>query len=217
MRRIFILALLALAVPLAAKKKPKGAPLMKLPEQTLELKHFAAATPAQKCTNWAWAVAVEAMLRAQNVPLDQRFWVTKVNYGEICVDAAPDLDQLVKAVNGSYILNDGRHVTLQAALVAGSLDPDSIILPLRRGLPVLMLWKGRAFLLRGAVFDEYIYPNNQRMFQVRELKLLDPLATGKDRDVSFLNGRDNPADVAGLLSVTATPVERQSWQTKTTW
>ena len=73
--------LAALALPLAAEKKPKGAPLMRLPDQTVELTAFWLPTPVQKCANWAWAVAVEAMLKSQQVAIKQNTWVQKANNG----------------------------------------------------------------------------------------------------------------------------------------
>jgi hypothetical protein len=110
-RRALILGFaIVVALPLAAGKKPKTAPLLRLQDQNVELTVFWLPTPVQKCTNWAWAVAVEAMLKPQQVTIKQNAWVQKANYGEVCIDDAPSLESLAKLVNGAYVLDDGRHV-----------------------------------------------------------------------------------------------------------
>lgn len=217
LRRACIVALL-LAIPLAADKKPKGAPLAKLPEQTVTVSRMELPKAAQLCTNYAWAVAVETMLRAQNVPLDQHFWVQKANGGEVCIDPAPDLERLARTLNGTYVLNDGRKIKLEAQVILGAPGiPDDAIAPLKHGVPLLIFWKSRAYILRGAIYDEYIYPNGQRMYQVLELRMLDPLGTDKQREVSFVNGTDDPADISAVVYVTATDLAAQPWQTNQPW
>ncbi len=196
----------------AAGQKTKGAPLVHLPPQTVAVSDLTLARPAQKCTNYAWAVAVEAMLRAQQVALDQHFWVDKANGGELCIEPVPSLEALARIINGTYILNDGRKVRLETRVRSGAPLPDDAISPLRRNHPLLLFWKGRAYVLRAATYDEYIYPNAQRMFQIREMALVDPLLHGKDAEVTFENGRDDPAEITGVVSITATPITSMPWQ-----
>ena len=210
--RLLIILLLA-ALPLYSDKKPKTAPLMRLQDQSVELKAFWLPTPAQKCTNWAWAVAVEAMLKSQQVAIKQNAWVQKANYGEVCIDAAPAVETLAKVIDGTYVLDDGRHVRLESRYISGAPTiPDDLLAPLRQGHPVLLFWKGRALVVRAVTYDEYIYPNGQRMFQIKEMKLVDPLLTGKEREVSFVNGRDDPADIAGVFHVMVVEEKRFQWQ-----
>jgi hypothetical protein len=59
------------------------------------------------------------------------------------------------------------------------------------------------------MYDEFIGPNNARIFMVKEIKLLDPLVAQDDpqRQVTFVRGRDNLQDVDGTMTVRATPVE----------
>src|SRR5689334_17436200 len=118
-RRALIFALL-FAAPLAADNKKKGAPLAKLPPQTVDLAELKLATPAQACTNYAVAVAFESMLRVQKVALDQHFWVQKANGGELCIEPLPDLERLTRALNGNYTLDDGRKITLETLVIAGA-------------------------------------------------------------------------------------------------
>jgi len=209
---VTVLALL-LTVAASAGKKPKGAPLARLPERAVEIARLALPAPAQPCQNWAWAVAVEVMLQAQAVLLKQNFWVQKVNGSEICWDAPPALEGLARAIDGRYVLDDGRRIRLQSRYYQGApTTPDDVIAPLRQGTPLLVFWKGRALVLRAVVYDEYIYPNGQRMFEIREMKLLDPLAPAKQRETSFVNGRDDPAGISGVFQVTVIPEKTMPWQ-----
>jgi hypothetical protein len=213
-RRYLIVTLCAaLALPLYSDKKPKGAPLMRLPDQTVELTAFWLPTPLQKCANWAWAAAVEAMLKAQQVTIKQNEWVQKANYGEVCIDPLPAPETLAKVIDGAYVLDDGRHVRLESRYITGPPTiPDDLIAPLRLGLPVLLFWKSRALVVRAATYDEYIYPNGQRMFQIKEIKLVDPLLTGKQRELSFVNGRDDPAEIGAVFHVIVVPEKQFPWQ-----
>jgi hypothetical protein len=209
-RRALIVALLLVLPAMAGKKKV--APLVHLPPQTVELAALKLAAPAQKCTNYAWAVAVEAMLRAQDVALDQHFWVQKANGGELCIEPLPALDGLATVINGTYVLNDGRKVRVETRVRSGAPLPDDTIPPLRRNHPVLVFWRSRAYVLKAATYDEYIYPNAQRMFQIREMKLVDPLLRGPDAETTFVNGRDDPAEITGVVSIRVEPITPMSWQ-----
>ncbi len=213
MFRPAIILLVLISLPLAAgKKRLNTAPLVRLQDKHVELSVFWLPTPMQKCTNWAWAVALEAMLKAQQVSIKQNAWVQKAHYGEICIDDPPTLESLAKWVDGAYILDDGRHVRLQSRIISGAPTiPDDLIAPLALGRPVLIFWKSRAMVVRAVTYDEYIYPNGQRMFQIKQMVLVDPLLTGKNREVSFENGRDDPADIAGAFLVDVVPETRPSW------
>lgn len=202
-----LIAGLVFALPLMAGKKPKGVPLAKLPDQKAEIPNLVVPDPTQKCTNYAWAVAVATMLKQQNVPLDQNFWVQRANGGDLCIDPLPSIEALKKAVNGAYTLDDGRKVRLETVVIEGAATiPDNALAPLKNGVPMLVFWNSRAYLLTGAVYDEFIYPNGQRMYIVRELKMIDPLAAPKDRTVSFVNGTDDPAGISAMIYVSVTPM-----------
>lgn len=218
----------ALSVSLAAKK-PKGVPLYKRPNQVVEIKDATVAPAGQNCTNWAWAAALEAMLSRQQVALSQSFWVRKMNGGDVCLDRplivyesgrradgsninGQDLDLLAGRISGDYTLDDGRKFKLAASSSAGLPDaPDAIIADARAGRPTLLFWNNRAYLLYSIVYDEFIYPTGQRMFIVKELKLLDPLQSGDKQKVSFVAGQDDAAQIDGVVQVTATPIEGTRW------
>ena len=210
--------ILLLCSRLVAAGQSKGVPLMKLPPQTIDLADLKLPSAAQACTSYAIAIGIEAMLRVQKVALDQHFWVQKANGGEACVDPLPDLDRLSRDIDGTYTLDDGRKVTLETHIIAGAPTiPDDTIAPLKRGIPLLFLWKGHAYVLHGVVYDEYVYPNGQRMFQITELKMTDPLAPAKEREISFKTATDDPAEITAIIRVSAGSVEGQSWNRPTEW
>lgn len=211
LRRALILALL-IAVPVFAAKKPKGVPMAKLPDQKADVPNLILPHPAQKCTNYAWAVAVATMLKLQDVPLDQNFWVERANGGDLCVDPLPTIERLTRVVDGRYTLEDGRKVQLEMKVTDGAPTvPDDALAPLKRGMPLLVFWKSRAYVLAGAKYDEFIYPNGQRMYLIRELKMIDVLAPAKERDVSFVNGTDDPAGISAIVFVHATILPTSQW------
>ena len=209
---VVLLLIAAVSAPSPAAKKKK-IPLLLNAGVTAELPSPAAASAAQKCENWAWAAGVETMLRAQDVPLDQHYWVQKSDGGEICLESLASLDQIAKVVTGEYVLEDGRKVRLEARSVLGApANLDSIILSLRRGQPALLAWKDHAYVIYGLVYDEYVSPTGHRIFDIREIKLIDPFyAEDARRLVSFVKDRDNPADINGTLEVTATPFTPTDW------
>lgn len=230
MRRV--LAALALVCALAvsvAAKKPQGVPTARRLDQVAEIAGVSLARPGQSCSNWAWAAALEAILRQQKVDLSQKFWVQKLNGGELCMDrpivvhesgrrAAPDdvqpqdLDLLASGISGDYTLDDGRKFKLSARSSAGlPVAPDALIADARAGRPSLIFWNNRAYLLYSITYDELIYPTGQREFITKQLKLLDPLESGEKQKVSFVIGQDDVAEIQGVVQVTATPVLGTNW------
>jgi hypothetical protein len=159
---------------------------------------------AQKCENWSWAAGVETILRTVDVPLDQHYWVQKSDGGEVCRESLAPLEQLARVINGEYVLDDGRKVRLEARYTVGApVNLDAIILGLRGGRPALLLWKGHAYILYGVVYDEYVAPTGHRLFDIREIKLVDPLYDDERRLVSFVRDRDDLADIGGTFEVAA--------------
>ena len=213
MRALLVLGLvLGIAASGSADKKTKGAPLVHLPVQTAELSNFNLPNPAQRCANWAWAVAVEAMLKAQKVSLDQRYWVRKANAGEVCLETLPPVESLARMIDGAYTLDDGRKVRLETRYTAGApTDPGDLVVPLRENRPALLFWKLHAYVVTAVTYDEYIYPNNQRMFEIREIGLVDPLEPAPKRALSFTKGTDDVNDITGCLQIVVTVEAQPRW------
>lgn len=211
-----MLAILALAVAAtAADQKPKGAPLVRLPGQSAEIATFAIPKPAQPCQNWAVAAGLEAMLAVSNVRLPQKYWVLKGDIGEVCREEPANFESLARLVNGEYVLDDARKVRLELRYSEGApAIPDDVIARLRLGRPSLFFWKKHAFVLLGVTYDEYIYPNGQRMFEIRELRLRDLMLPASADPTTFVKGRDDPAEIGGIVQVIVQPIEPMPWLRK---
>lgn len=211
--RAFVVLLLILAVsaPSPAAKK-KRVPLLLNAGVTAELPSPPAVGVAQRCENWAWAAGVESILRSQGVALDQHYWVQKSDGGEICLESLAPLEQIARVITGEYVRDDGSKVRLEARYTVGApVNLDSIILGLRAGHPALLVWRGHAYVLYGVVYDEYVSPTGHRFFDIRELKLADPFFADDGRLLSFVKGRDDPAEIGGTLEISTTPIRPTDW------
>lgn len=210
MRKVLCAALLLAALVARAEKKPIPVPLRKLADQAVEVGGIQSPPLAQRCTNWAWAATIETVLRIQRVPLDQRFWVMRLNSGELCLDELPSFEELVLAIDGEYVIGVNHKAQLKASYARGAPTvPDQMITSLRAGMPMIFFWKGHPYLMVGMSYDEYIGPNNARIFHVKQMKLLDPMVAENDpqRIVVFNRDQDNIADIDGTMTVQATIVE----------
>jgi hypothetical protein len=203
------IALLAAAEWSDAKKNGSNI-LQQLPQGSVTVEGLVVATPRQKCENWLWAAEVETILNAQKIDLPQTYWVQQANLGEVCVDAAVDLEVIASLIERDYQLEDGSKFHLTAVRTAGApTDMGHIISSLQQGRPFILLWKGHPLLVTGMVYDEYGYPNGQRMYEVREIDMLDILyPDGDERRIrSFVKGTDNLEEIGGALEVVASPVD----------
>ena len=209
--RTALILMLATAAAAWAADKPQAQPtLLARPNQMVDINGLKPPQPAQNCENFGWAAGLELMLRLQGVQLDQKYWITKTEGGELCQSQLRPLDELAQAVNGEYLLDPGHKVRLETRYTRGAPAVlDDMIVSIREGSPWLFVWKGHPYLVDGLMYDEYIGPNNARIFMVKEIKLLDPMVSPDDpnRQVTFVRGRDNLADVDGTMTVRATPVE----------
>lgn len=203
--RFAILGLLILAaVPAAFAGKKQGLSLTKLPTATVEIKSLKLPHPKQKCPNWAWAVTVEMMLARQGVDIKQSDWILKANGGEVCIESTPVLDDIKHVVDGNYVQPDGSKIHISGLVTKSATDVGYLIGSLREGRPLLILYDGRVLVLQSLLYDEYIYPNNQRMFEVVKMTLLDPL--GND-PVIFDKATDDADRVEGIFEVRVGPIE----------
>jgi len=192
---------------------PLPRPDVKLnPDQSVDIAGLASATASQKCENWAWAAGLETILRTQGVDLKQKFWIIKADGGEVCKDSV-DLDSLPHYINGEYVLDDGRHVRLEATTVSGlpqGIDP--FILAPQAGRPLMLVWKGHPYLYVGMNYEELKFADGQREFSVTKLKFLDPFASDPAKQVVYFDReKDDLADINGMMDVIASPVEGTDW------
>src|SRR5215472_15353349 len=94
MRRLLQARLLLVAASLmvlAVAQKNRNQFYLK-PDQTADLHKPNLITAKQNCVNWGLAAGLETILAEQNVPLDQNFWVMRLNYGEVCSDQTPSME-----------------------------------------------------------------------------------------------------------------------------
>lgn len=200
------LCLLVLVVCSAQAGKPKPRPtLVKLDPQTETIDDLKLIDPKQSCLNWEWASIVENSLSRQGLALSQTDLILKANGGEVCVLAAIELTEIKKAVEGIYVQPDGSKVEVDAIVLPGvPRDVGYLLGRIRDQRPILILWRGHPYALKAIEYDEYVYPNDQRMYEARKLMLLDP-ESGKL--VTFDKEKDNALDLGGTLEVRVGPVQ----------
>src|SRR5215470_20167922 len=99
--------MVALGVLLYAGDKKKTRFFLK-PDQTADLSSTMLVTAQQNCENWALAAGLESLLARQDVSLDQKFWIMRLYYGELCDNRLPSMEQLALVVNQDFVLDDGR-------------------------------------------------------------------------------------------------------------
>ena len=202
--RISILAIVFCCSSLAFAGKKHGLSLTKLPTATAEIKSLSIPTAKQKCPNWAWAVTVEMMLARQGVDIKQTDWIMKANGGELCIESTPVLEDVKRVVTGNYVQPDGSKIHISGIVTKGATDVGYLVGSLREERPLLILYGGRVLVLQSMIYDEYIYPNNQRMFDVVKMTLVDPLGGAP---VVYEKTNDDPMLVEGIFEVRVGPIE----------
>jgi hypothetical protein len=199
----FAVFFLLIALSLHADQK-QGQQYYLKPDQTADLApDTKLSTAKQSCENWAMAAGLETMLQRQNVSLDQSFWVMRLNGGELCLSDLPAIDALTQAVDKEFVLDDGRHVRLEIHFEPGPpVNVDPVIAGLKQQQVTLLLWRGHPYYLTGVTYDERIGRDGTRFFEVNEIRLANTYP--KLPGVTFQKGRDDPAEIQGILSVSAT-------------
>jgi hypothetical protein len=193
----FFLAAL-LAGSFAADKKKQTFYIK--PDQTADLHSIELATAQQRCENWALAAGLETLLAQQKVALDQKFWIMRLYYGELCIEKIPSIERLAQVVNQYFVLDDGRRVRLELHFSPGApKDVDSVLAGLKKGEPALLVWRGHPFYLMGATYDEHIRSDGMRFFEIKELRLAGTFA-GESR-ITFQKGRDSADEIGGIVTV----------------
>ena len=206
------LAILCVLLLLPATAQKKARPqFMRKPGETavaLEVpKIFVAAD--QRCDNYAWAASVEMVLKSRQVNIPQRDWVMKAYGGYKCISplSTQAYTELQQYINGDYALTPERRVRIETEFTLGApTAADPYILMFRAGEPLLLIWNGKPYVWYGVVYDEYVHPNGNKMFEMLELKLLDPLAKTKETQVvSFVKGKDDANQIDGVMRIVVVP------------
>jgi hypothetical protein len=140
--------------------------------------------------------------------------VTRAEGGSVCKDQSPTFDRMTRALSGNFYLEDGHKVTLVTRNITGAPTViDDILVSMRDRHPLIVFWKGHAYLLRGVVYTEIqLSTTGAKAFEITELKLLDPAAAKpEEREVSFVRDRDNADQIDGVMDVLVKPEDSQSW------
>lgn len=165
----------------------------------------------RQCNNYGWAAAAESLLRDQGADISQDTWVVKLFGGDKCMDVDLDFAAMAKQLEGGYALASGRKIQISTDWQPGApVNVDGLIAGLAQGRLFLLCWKGRAFVLAGMTYDREISARTgNRIYYIREMRLVDPLAAKSDpkRLVKFIRDQDDPNDIAGVMSVSVS--ERQ--------
>jgi hypothetical protein len=146
--------------------------------------------------------------------LKQDFWVDRYYGGSMCLDAIGSPDDLIRKAGGDYTLDDGRHVQITMQYFSGlPSDSSALLVPIMTGEILILFVEGRAELLVGAMWDEYLSNRGERMIDVKELHLLDPLQPVDNQKVFLdVTGAD-AAKVSGFMKVKVVEPHPQYWPT----
>lgn len=208
---LLVIVLLLVVLAPAQQNNKKSFSLTQVPDEWAQLRNVPDVVASQKCENWAWAAGVETILKKQNVPLDQAFWIDKLNGGAVCMPSAGSFEQLARVIDGEYTLVDGRKFKLQSRYLEGApTSTDRLLVPLALGRPYILWWKQHAYIVHGALWNEYIFPNGQKQIEMKEISLLDPYFTGEKRSVKFVAANDSSSDIGGIFEITVTQLEDTS-------
>lgn len=194
---------------------PAGQPsVQETPGIVIEIPDATVHKAQQLCQNWTWAASVETLLAPTGVALTQDDMVTRAEGGSVCKDRNPNFEQMTRVLDGSYYLEDGHKVKIETRNVTGVPTViDDILMSMKKQHPLILFWKGHAYLLKGVVYSEFLISSNgAKVFEINELKLLDPTATrAEEREVSFVRDRDDASEIDGVMDVRVTSDDGQSW------
>lgn len=164
------------------------------------------------CNSYSWAASLAAVLIAQHAALRQDFWVDKYYGGDVCIDEIGAPEDLIRKGEGEYVLEDGRHVELKMDYFAGvPSNVSSLLVPVMKDEILIVFTEGKAELLTGAKWDDYRSPRGERMIDLKELHLLDPLAPSEKQKIVLDATGEDLKKISGYMKVKATEVNQQYW------
>lgn len=109
-------------------------------------------------------------------------------------------------LQGKYDLDDGRHVTVTADYVpASSINSSALLLPLLKNQASLVEWKSHLYVLYGAFFDEIHDSDEDRVFEIHTLYLLDPRFSDARRETTFDRKNVDSNELQSLLVLNLEP------------
>jgi hypothetical protein len=166
----------------------------------------------QPCNNYSWAASLAGVLASQKADIAEDYWIDKYYGGDLCLESMGTPDDLIKKAEGEYVLDDGRHVELKLEYFAGlPANSSTLLVPIMTDEILILFIDGHADMLIGAMWDEYQSKRGERMIDLKELHLLDPLLDGEKQKVILDTTGDDISKVTGFMKVTATEVHQQYW------
>ena len=173
-----------------------------LRKQHLDMEGIQLRAADRSCENWSWVAGITDMAAIGGAHIDQQYLVDRLYGGSVCLSSAGDYNDLARHISHEYVLVDGQKFRIEAQFTPGApTQADPLIVSIRQGRPVMMIWRNRAYLLTGMDYDEYISPTGNRMFMVTALKFFDPAAQEGKHEVVFSRDQDNPDDLNGILEL----------------
>ncbi len=170
-----------------------------------------AVTAKEDCANWAWAAAVEAVLRSDGVrEYKQDYWVDKL-WGGRCLESAGEPIDLIKALEGEYPIDDGRHVRVTATYAPGlPVNASALLVPLIYDRLQIAFVKGKAMLFTGAQWNEIVGSTGQRTLAVKELRFLDVTKPAAEQKMVIEVGADDLSQVDGIFQIDVSLIQVQN-------
>lgn len=166
----------------------------------------------QACNNFSWAAALEGTLASQDARIKEDYWLDKYYGGDVCLDAMGTPDDLVRRAEGEYVLEDGRHVQLKLEYFAGlPANSSALLVPILSDEILIVFVDGHADLLIGAMWDDYLSQRGERMIDLKELHLLDPLLAEDKQKVILDATGDDINKITGYMRVKALEVNKTYW------
>lgn len=181
------------------RPKPKGVIHMQ------EVKNVPSVATTEPCNNFSWAAALSAALASQNAQIDSDLWMAKYYGGSVCLEEMGSPDDLIRKAEGEHILDDGRHVQLALQYFAGlPSNASAFLVPILTDEVMIVFVDRHADLLIGATWDEYLSQRGEKMIDLKELHLLDPLHSGDDQKVALDMTGDEASKITGFMRVKVT-------------
>ena len=192
--------------PEEEEKKPKGVIHLQ------EVKDVPQVHAHQACNNYSWTASLEVVLTAQKVDLKQEYWADRYYGGDLCLEEMGSPDDLIKKAEGDYTLDDGRHVKIEMQYFAGlPSNTSAFLVPIMNDELVILFVDGKAAVLTGAMWDDYLSNRGERMIDLKELHLLDPLQEPDKEKVIIESKPEDLSKITGFMKVKAAEVNTQYW------
>lgn len=212
MKLLLILALL-LTAGLAQDRPAEDPKAQTEEEQGLVTDRDIAELPVvrakEDCANYAWAAAVEAVLRSSGVSeYPQDYWMDKLYGGTLCLDSAGDFERLIKAIEGEYVLDDGKHVRFTATYTPGLPgNASDLLVPLLHNRVQIVFVNRKAMLFTGARWEDRPKPRGDRVLHVKELRFEDLTRPAGRRRMTINPETDDLSQVEGIFRINVAVVQ----------